>query len=166
MSILTHPASSAFGIVNVNTPSTNLTDALFMSTCMGRVVLGVKVVCPVDSRSTEILLGSDDAATGSVVRNFVRVSSLLRVFTFLDLSAGRCLEGWLLLLSETTGYLALDGYAPTVVSNLDVNVLLANTRKFSLNDVLPSSAMSTAGRNVLRANPKNGSSNIEWPRPL
>jgi len=135
MSILTRPASSAFGIVNVNTPSANLADTLFMSTCVGRVMLRVNVVCPVDSRSTEILLGSGEAASGSVVRNFVRMSSFFRVLTFLNLSAGRCLEGWLLLLLGTTDYLALDGYAPTVVSNLDVNVLFADTRQLSFNDV-------------------------------
>ena len=62
MSILTRPASSAFRIVNVNTPSANLADTLFASTCVGRVMLRVNVVCPVDSRSTEILVDSGDAA--------------------------------------------------------------------------------------------------------
>ena len=61
-SILTRPAASAFGIANVNTPSTNLADTLFASTCVGRVMLRVNVVWPVDSRSTDILVDSGEAA--------------------------------------------------------------------------------------------------------
>ena len=134
MSILTRPASSAFGIVSVNTPSTNLADTLLASTCVGRVMLRVNVVRPVDSRSTEILVGSDEAANGSAVRNFVRTASQ-GVLTFLGLSVGRCLDSWLSPLSGRTDDLALDGHAPTVVSNLDVDVLLADARQLGLDDV-------------------------------
>jgi len=77
MSILTRPASSTFGIANVNTPSANLADTLFASICVGRVMLRVNVVCPVDSRSTEILLDSGEAADGSVVRNLVQMRLFL-----------------------------------------------------------------------------------------
>ena len=63
--ILTRPASSAFAISNVNTPSASLADTLFASTCVGRVMLRVNDVCPVDSRSTEILLDSGVAVKGS-----------------------------------------------------------------------------------------------------
>ena len=98
-------------------------------------MLRVNVVCPVDSRSTEILFGSGEAASASVVRKFVQTRLSSGVLTFLNLSVGRCLDDWLLLLSGTTDELALDGYTPTVVSNLDVNVLLADTRQLSFDDV-------------------------------
>ena len=135
MSILTRPVSSTFGIVNVNTPSANFADTLFVSTCVGRVMLRVNVVCPVDSRSTAILFDSGEAGSGSMVRNSVGVGMFLGVFTFLNLSIGRCLDDRLLLLSGTTDDLALDGYAPTIVADLDVNVIPADARQLSFDDV-------------------------------
>ena len=49
----------------------------------------------------------------------------------MNLPVGRRIDNWLFLLSGTADYLALDGHAPTVVSNLDVNVLLTDTGQLS-----------------------------------
>ena len=57
------------------------------------------------------------------------------MLTFLNLSIGRCLDDWFLLLSGTTDDLALDGHAPTVVPDFDVDVLLADARQLGFDDV-------------------------------
>ena len=93
-------------------------------------------MCPVDSRSTEILVDSGEAASGSVVRILRSDEVVSRGdFTFLNLSINRRFDDRLLLLFGTADNLALDGYAPTVLSNLDVNVFLANARQLSFDDV-------------------------------
>ena len=51
------------------------------------------------------------------------------MLTFLGLSIGGWLDDRLLLLSGTADNPSLDGHAPTVVSDLDVNVLFLDTRQ-------------------------------------